>query len=58
MTAGEFEQPLICKAVAQNIAVYTGYWIVHHKDSVKANGLHPRGSEFKQTFGYRHLFMR
>ena len=58
MTAGGFEQPFICKAVARNIAIYTVYRTVHHKGSVKANGLHVKGSEFKQPFSYRNLYMR
>ena len=57
MTAEGFEQPSICKAVAQNTACYTGYWTVHYKGSVKANDLHPSSSEFKQTFSYGNLYI-
>ena len=58
MTTGGFEEPLICTAVAQKTVLYTGYWTVHHKGSNKGKGLHPRGSELKQTFSYGNLYMR
>ena len=58
MIAGGFQQPLICKAVVQHTALFTGYWTLHHKGSVKVNGLYRKGSELKQTFSYGNLCMR